>query len=323
MLMYKGAEVMQKRKSTPDLLAKEKLPPDEGNGQQKEEKTKPQVEEDEKFGSGRDGDNDVVTAPGKQMIQDGGEEEKKLWRQGVGEKSSQDGGPSQENQHSQKDPSEPERRSRSSREDRESGSSSRRRRTGSVGRTAEKTEKVDAATEIDDAVLVTPAATQSTREDGRSSRRRLSERTQDVPADGTSQAVVTTKGVQATQAKEDHQTQTTGNAAREIAKHNETVNFLTERIKILESEKTAVEKEKEETEKLLKRKMKEHKNREEEFMNLKAGYDRELRTVINEHKKVSRSTEQFKILSSHQRFCRSIPIIFHLPAYRSFLSPMQ
>ena len=322
--MYKGAEVMQKRKSTPDLLAKEKLPPDEGNGQQKEEKTKPQVEEDEKFGSGRDGDNDVVTAPGKQMIQDGGEEEKKLWRHGVGEKSSQDGGPSQENQHSQKDPSEPERRSRSSREDRESGSSSsRRRRTGSIGRTAEKTEKVDAATEIDDAVLVTPAATQSTREDGRSSRRRHNERTQDVPADGTSQTVVTTKGVQATQAKEDHQTQTTGNAARETAKHNETVNFLTERIKILESEKTAVEKEKEETEKLLKRKMKEHKNREEEFMNLKAGYDRELRTVINEHKKVSRSTEQFQFLSSHQRFCRSILIIFHLPAYRSFLSPLQ
>ena len=303
---------MQKRKSPPDLVVKENAVPEERNSQtRQEEKIMIEIDEEEKCNGGKDGDNDVVVTPGKQTIEDGGEVEKKSWRHEGTEKSSLgwqtrtnvaasasiiDGAPSQDSHQSQTDVLESGRRSRSSREDKESGvggagcsSRSRRKEAVNVGRSTEKIEKIDAATEMEDAVLAIKVETQSTKEDGRSSRRRYSERSQEVSVDGTSQTVYTTRGVQATQAKDDHHTQTTGSAAREAAKHNETVNFLTERIKILEYEKTAIERDREETQKLLNRKIKEHKLREEEFMNLKAGYDRELRTVINEHKKVGDS----------------------------------
>ncbi|RUS89750.1 hypothetical protein EGW08_002453 [Elysia chlorotica] len=320
-LMYKGAEKMHKRRSTPDLTVKEKVGHEENNNQAREEKPRTETDEEDKFNGGKDGDNDVVVAPGKLAIQDGGDVEKK-WRREGGEKSSLtwetrttavgsasviDGAPSQEGQQGYRDGPDSARRRGSSRDDKDSAgapsgigntnsgsnSSTRRKGPGAVGRSTEKVEKVDVATEIEDSAI-----TQEGKSSG-SRRRRHSERNQALPADGTSQVVWATKGVQATQDQDDQHTQTSGNAAREVAKHNETVKFLTERIKILESEKTAVERDKDETQKLLARKLKEHKIREEEFVRLKAGYDRELRTVINEHKKVALDNiEKLKLAES-------------------------
>lgn len=62
---------------------------------------------------------------------------------------------------------------------------------------------------------------------------------------------------------------------------------LHETITILESEKSALLKQRDEVQTLLDLKSQEQTIHEGEFMNLKMAYDRELRTVINEHRKVS------------------------------------
>lgn len=91
----------------------------------------------------------------------------------------------------------------------------------------------------------------------------------------------------------DKQTQVISKRAMEEDEHvkdNERkmlLKELHETITRLESEKSALLKQKDEVQTLLDLKSREQTIREGEFMNLKMAYDRELRTVINEHRKVS------------------------------------
>ncbi|XP_005113117.2 cilia- and flagella-associated protein 251, partial [Aplysia californica] len=75
--------------------------------------------------------------------------------------------------------------------------------------------------------------------------------------------------------------------ADDVEKRQQLSREYEEMVKRLEQEKALLLRQKEEAQRTLDSKCKEHKVREEEFYRLKEGYERELRTVINEHKKVA------------------------------------
>lgn len=292
--MYKESEKRQQVK------ADEK----KDKGKQKVNEEKLEVEDEDESIAGRDGDNDVATVSGKGQGREGSKEERR--RQRVDKKHadedlkhsdlvSKDGGSSQDSKRSRS-----HRTTSGSEGDRDTV---HRRRH----RTHEKSEKH--TSDVLEPVVLENSEHEPVK--NRKSEKHSSDVVESIIVENseielaknrTVKDTISTQGAVTNISKVVSETviskvsvdvQTVlsgtdiaGNDEIKVEKENEKTLVLEKRINDLEAERSALQKQASDIQRNLEIKTKEYKIREDEFMNIKSRYEKEFRTVIDEHKKV-------------------------------------